>query len=311
MAGEGDTGGGGGTGDAGAAGDAGGAGGTGEGAGSGDATGAGAGNDDLLLKPGDGITPEPKDGPPVAGVAYDWDKDPLQLGNLVLGSEGQEYLLAGRYKGANAKEAIQNLEKGYVELRTLLGQKGFIAPETYDLTTATLKDLPEVTTAPLIELGKKLGLTQAMIEGLAPELVELKNELVTMDNTARLADAWGVKKDTPQFAERLGKVERWANQAVRDGLFTAAQIFEAGGLARSAGGVQALEALMSNGMEKGFWVGGESPSVVGLSLADAKAYVQNTKSAYHDRQHPDHKRVVEAVTLAYRSQPGGDRAVIP
>lgn len=251
--------------------------------------------------------PAPLEPPAPTGKAYDWAADPLQLGNLVLGADGTEYTLANRFKGATAKEAVQALETSYVELRKLLGSKGLIAPEAYDLTTEALKDLSAPATEPLVALGKELGLTQAQLEGLAPQLVELQNEIATMTSEQQLAEAWNTKPGTPAYRERIGKIERWVGEAVHNGMFTAEQVAD---LSRTAGGVQALEALSKQGAERPFWTGSDSRSTAALSLEQARAYVGDTKSAFHDTKHPDHARVKAAVDAAYRSQPGATEVVV-
>lgn len=218
-------------------------------------------------------------------------------------------MLAGKYKGANMKEAVQAMENGVKELNTLLRAKGVVAPEKYDTSGEIFQELGEGPTEALLKLGKDLGLTQKQVEGVAPELIEIMTDLATDNQVQRLAKDWEVEPNSPEFNERKGKVERWVNEAIGEGRFTAEEVFGPSGWARSAGGIQALEILMSKKDEKGFWVGGGNVET-GMSIEAARAYTVDTTSAFHDPKHPDHERVRKEVIEAYRRQPGGAELVL-
>lgn len=263
-------------------------------------------DDGNLLKPPVGDDPEP---PKVTGDTYDWEADPLGLGNLPMTMEDKQYLLAGKYKGATAKEAVQALEKGYNELYKTLRAKGQIAPDEYSFEGEQFSSLNETARTELGEFGKKLGLTQAQLEAFVPEVQELAAEIETKSQKALLAEAWEVKPDSPEFSQREGELSRWVDKAIREGMFSAEQIYGDNGLAKSAGGVRALEAVKNSGAEKGFWTSGAGEPAV-MSIATARAYLTDTTSAYHDPTKPDHARIREQVDAAYEAQPGAQEVII-
>lgn len=248
--------------------------------------------------------------PKPTGETYDWETDPLGLSNIVLkDKDGKEFLLAGKYKGETLKEAVQQLEKGYQELTALLRSKGNLPPEEYDTQSEAFQGLAEEAVEGLVGLGKKLGLTQQQLEAFVPEVQALADEVATMTQTHLLAQSWGVEPNSPEFKERLGKVERLVGEAIQNGILTSEQVFGPNGLARTAGGVQALEAILANNKEKGFWKGGEK-APVGLTLEQARAYLVDPESPYHNPTHPDHARIKKLVDDAYRSQPGATEVVL-
>jgi hypothetical protein len=218
-------------------------------------------------------------------------------------------VLAGKYRGANMKEAIQAMEGGVKELNTLLRGKGLVAPEEYDTSGEIFQKLGKEPTEALLELGKNLGMTQKQVEGVAPELVEMMEDIATDNQVRMLASDWELEPGSPEFNERKGKVERWVNEAIGEGRFSADEVFGESGWARTSGGIQALEILMSKKDEAGFWTGGTNVET-GMALQTAKAFVVDTTSAYHDTQHPDHERIKAEVDAAYRRQPGGTDQVL-
>jgi hypothetical protein len=167
-------------------------------------------------------------------------------------------VLAGKYRGANMKEAIQAMEGGVKELNTLLRGKGLVAPEEYDTSGEIFQKLGKEPTEALLELGKNLGMTQKQVEGVAPELVEMMEDIATDNQVRMLASDWELEPGSPEFNERKGKVERWVNEAIGEGRFSADEVFGESGWARTSGGIQALEILMSKKDEQGFWTGGSN-----------------------------------------------------
>jgi hypothetical protein len=223
--------------------------------------------------------------------------------------EDKQYLLAGKYKGATLKEGVQNLEQGYQELSKLLRSKGYVAPETYSFEGEAFEGLGDEARAEMAAAAKEIGLTQPQFEKWAPTIKGIADELATTTQTTLLADAWETKPGSPEFLERQGKVERWVGEAIQNGLFTADQIFGPTGLARSAGGIQALEAIQASGGEKGFWVSGDAPPT-GMTMDQARAYLNDTEGPYHKPTHPDHARVRAQVDAAYRAQPGATEIIL-
>jgi len=283
----------------------------------GDDSGGGGGGDDaggddepLLSSDAAPPPPEPPAPPTPVGTGYDWEADPLGLANVPFKAEDKEFLIAGKYKGATVKEVLQQAEKGYLEAQKLASQKGLVPPETYDVTSKAFEACDEASKAEFQNIGKSLGLTQKQLEALVEPLAEIRDTIATQKNEEKLADSWGVKVGSAEYKERVGKLERWVGEAIRNGAFTHDQIFAKGtGLSTSPGGVRFLEAEMNRFSEKGVWTG-DGAKPVGLTLDEARAYVVDAKSAYHNPSDPNYTKIREAVDKAYLSQPGGSERVL-